>query len=106
MTARHRIPELSPEGRAAAQALRRAVAGEVSASPLKRWLYSTDASGYRVVPEVVVVAASTDDLVAAATVAAETGLTLVARGAASSTAGQAIGPGIVLDLSLIHISEP
>ena len=97
MTARHRIPELSPEGRAAAQALRRAVAGEVSASPLRRWLYSTDASGYRVVPEVVVVAGSPDDLVVAATVAAETGLPLVARGAASSLAGQAIGPGIVVD---------
>ena len=97
MTTRHRIAELSPEGRVAAQALRRSVAGEVSASPLKRWLYSTDASGYRVVPEVVVVAGSTDDLVAAATVAAETGLPLVARGAASSTAGQAIGPGIVVD---------
>jgi FAD/FMN-containing dehydrogenase/Fe-S oxidoreductase len=97
MTARHRIPELSPEGRAAAQALRRAVAGEVSASPLRRWLYSTDASGYRVVPEVVVVARSPDDLAVAATVAAETGLPVVARGAASSLAGQAIGPGIVVD---------
>jgi FAD/FMN-containing dehydrogenase/Fe-S oxidoreductase len=97
MTDRHRIPELSPEGRAAAQALRRAVAGEVSASPLRRWLYSTDASGYRIVPEVVVVAASPDDLAAAAIVAAETGLSIVARGAASSLAGQAIGPGIVVD---------
>ncbi len=57
MAARHRIPELSPEGRAAAEALRRDVAGEVSTTPLRRWLYSTDASGYRVVPEVVVVAA-------------------------------------------------
>ena len=97
MTVRHRIPELSPEGRAAAQALRHAVAGEVSASPLRRWLYSTDASGYRVVPELVVVAGSPDDLAIAATVAAETGLPLVARGAASSLAGQAIGPGIVVD---------
>ena len=58
MAARHRIPELSPEGRAAAEALRRDVAGEVSTTPLRRWLYSTDASGYRVVPEVVLVAGS------------------------------------------------
>jgi len=97
MTARHRIPELSPEGRAAGQALRCAVAGKVSASPLSRWLYSTDASGYRVVPEVVVAAGSPDDLAVVATVAAETGLPVVARGAASSLAGQAIGPGIVVD---------
>ena len=97
MTARHRIPELSPEGRAAAQALRGAVAGEVVTTPLRRWLYSTDASGYRVVPEVVVVAASPDDLAAVAAVSAQTGLPVVARGAASSLAGQAIGPGIVVD---------
>ena len=97
MTGRHRIPELSPEGRAAAQALRGAVAGEVWTSPLRRWLYSTDASGYRVVPEVVLVAASPDDLEAAAAVAAETGLPVTARGAASSVAGQAVGPGIAVD---------
>ena len=97
MAARHRIPELSPEGRAAAQALRGAVAGEVVTTPLRRWLYSTDASGYRVVPEVVVVAASPDDLAAVAAVSAQTGLPVVARGAASSLAGQAIGPGIAVD---------
>ena len=66
-------------------------------SPLRRWLYSTDASDYRIVPEVVLVAASPDDLAAAAAVSAETGLPVVARGAASSLAGQAIGPGIVVD---------
>lgn len=97
MQTRHRIPELTPEGRAAAQALRGAVAGEVWTTPLRRWLYSTDASLYRVVPEVVVVAAAPDDLAAAATVSGETGLPLVARGAATSVAGQAIGPGIMVD---------
>ena len=97
MTARHRVPELSPEGRAAAEALRRDVAGEVSTTPLRRWLYSTDASGYRVVPEVVLVAGSPDDLAVAAAASAATGLPVVARGAASSVAGQAIGPGIVVD---------
>ena len=30
--------------------------GEVWTTPLRRWLYSTDASGYRIVPEVVLVA--------------------------------------------------
>ena len=97
MSVRHRIPELSPEGRAAAAALRRAAAGEVWTTHLRRWLYSTDASGYRVIPEVVLVAGSTDDLAAAAEVSAQTGLPVVARGAASSVAGQAIGPGIVVD---------
>ncbi len=97
MGARHRIPRLSEEGRAAAEALRRAVAGEVSTTPLRRWLYSTDASSYRVVPEVVLVAGSTDDLAVAAAVARESGLPISARGAASSVAGQAVGPGIAVD---------
>src|SRR5450759_4001289 len=97
MGARHRIPELSPEGRAAAAALRRAAAGAVSTSPLTRWLYSTDASIYRVVPDVVLVASSIADLNAAAAIAAEYGVPLVARGAATSVAGQAVGPGIAVD---------
>jgi FAD/FMN-containing dehydrogenase len=97
MSARHRIPELSPEGRAAAAALRRAAAGTVSTSPLTRWLYSTDASIYRVVPDVVLVASSVADLHAAAAIAAEYDVPLVARGAATSVAGQAVGPGIAVD---------
>ena len=97
MGARHRISRLSEEGRAAAESLRRVVAGEVWTTPLRRWLYSTDASSYRVVPEVVLVAGSTDDLAAAAQVARETGLPITARGAASSVAGQAIGSGIAVD---------
>jgi len=97
MSVRHRIPEVSPEGRAAAAALRRVVAGDVSISPLRRWLYSTDASGYRVVPDAVLLAASADDLLAAAAVATEYAVPLVARGAGTSLAGQAIGPGIAVD---------
>jgi FAD/FMN-containing dehydrogenase/Fe-S oxidoreductase len=97
MGARHRIPELTPAGRAAGEALRRVADGSVSTSPLTRWLYSTDASIYRVVPDVVLVAASVGDLHAAAAVAAEHGVPLVARGAATSLAGQAVGPGIAVD---------
>jgi FAD/FMN-containing dehydrogenase/Fe-S oxidoreductase len=78
--------------------------GEVHTSALRRWLYSTDASGYRVVPDVVLVAGSTDDLIAAASVAAEHGMPLVVRGAGTSLAGQAIGPGIMVDcFKLDHI---
>ena len=97
MSARHRIPDVTPEGRAAGEALRRAAAGAVSTSPLTRWLYATDASIYRVVPDVVLVAEEVADLHAAVEVAAEFGVPLVARGAATSLAGQAIGPGIAVD---------
>jgi len=91
------IPEPSAAGRAAAEELRRRVAGRVLTTPLSRWLYSTDASSYRIVPEVVLVAGHVDDLAVAAEVAAQRGVALVARGAATSVAGQAIGSGIVVD---------
>ncbi len=97
MSERRHIPEVTPAGRAAAQALRGQVAGEVCTTPLARWLYSTDASIYRVVPDAVVVAVSPDDLVAVAAVAHEYGVPLVARGSATSVSGQAIGPGIAVD---------
>ena len=97
MSERRPIPEVTSAGRAAAQALRGQVAGEVRTSALARWLYSTDASIYRVVPDAVVVAASPDDLAAVASVAREYGVPVVARGAATSVSGQAIGPGIAVD---------
>ena len=97
MSARHRIPEPSPEARAAVAALRPLVAGEVFESPLRRWLYSTDASSYRVVPDAVLVAGSVEDLHAVMDVCARYRVPIVARGAASSCAGQAIGPGIAVD---------
>ena len=82
---------------AAAAELRRLVAGRVSTTAVSRWLYSTDSSGYRVVPEAVLVAGDVGDLAAAAAVAAEHGLPVTVRGAGSSLAGQAIGPGLVVD---------
>ncbi len=97
MSPRHRIAEPTPEARAAAEALRPLVAGQISLSPLQRWLYSTDASSYRVVPDAVLVAGSVDDLHAVMDVARRYGVPVVARGAASSCAGQAVGPGIAVD---------
>lgn len=97
MNAGKPIAELGPRAHAAADALRRVVAGDVSTSTLTRWLYSTDASSYRVVPDVVLVAGEPDDLIAAACIAAEHEMPLVVRGAGTSLAGQAIGPGIIVD---------
>ena len=97
MTSRQAIREPSAAAAAAAAQLRRLVAGRVSTSAVSRWLYSTDASGYRVVPQAVLVAGVVDDLFAAAAVAAEHGLAVTVRGAGTSLAGQAIGPGLVVD---------
>ena len=84
MDAPYPLADLEPRAGAAAEALRRVVAGRVVTSPLGRWMYSTDASSYRVVPDVVLVAAETGDLIAAASVAAEYELPLVMRGAGTS----------------------
>jgi FAD/FMN-containing dehydrogenase/Fe-S oxidoreductase len=79
------------------EALRRAGVGDVDDSTLARAMYSTDASLYRVVPQVVVRPRHVDEIVAAHTVAREYGVPLTARGAGTSIAGNAVGTGIVVD---------
>ncbi|MFE3320277.1 FAD-binding and (Fe-S)-binding domain-containing protein [Nocardia sp. NPDC059195] len=82
-----------------ADALRRQVGCTVDASVRRRVEYSADASNYRVRPAMVVFARADDDVAAAVTFARENGLSITARGAGTSVAGNAIGPGIVLDFS-------
>ena len=78
-------------------ALRAAGVGDVDDSTLARALYSTDASLYRVPPQVVVRPRDRDELLATLSVARETGTALTMRGAGTSIAGNAAGPGIVVD---------
>ncbi|MGO1737367.1 MAG: FAD-binding and (Fe-S)-binding domain-containing protein [Actinomycetaceae bacterium] len=80
-------------------ALRSAVDGEVSSGTRRRAEYSTDASNYRVVPQVVVVPRDVPDTLAALDVARTAGAPVTLRGGGTSTAGNSIGPGVVLDLS-------
>lgn len=72
--------------------------------------YSTDASNYRVVPAAVVVARHVDDVLAVAEVCRETGTPLTMRGGGTSVAGNAVGPGVVVDVSRhltrIHAIDP
>ena len=82
-----------------AQALRAAMRGEVDQSSRRRAEYSSDASNYRVVPQVVAFPRDTDDILAAAGVSRRTGTPLTTRGAGTSIAGNAVGAGIVLDTS-------
>ena len=82
-----------------AQALRAAMRGEVDESPRRRAEYSSDASNYRVVPQVVAFPRDTDDVLAVAEVSRRTGTPLTTRGAGTSIAGNAVGAGIVLDTS-------
>ncbi|MBF4160743.1 FAD-binding and (Fe-S)-binding domain-containing protein [Nocardioides acrostichi] len=80
----------------AAELRRRGVA-RVDASRLVRALYSSDASLYRVVPQVVVRAQHVDELVLVHEVSRDLGVPVTLRGAGTSIAGNAVGPGIVID---------
>lgn len=79
--------------------LQRAMPGKVDGGTRRRGEYSSDASNYRVVPEVVAFPSETDDVLAALEVARSTGTPVTMRGGGTSVAGNAVGPGIVLDLS-------
>ncbi|TQL45076.1 FAD/FMN-containing dehydrogenase, partial [Homoserinimonas aerilata] len=79
--------------------LSRVVGGSVETDARRRAEYSSDASNYRVVPEVVVFPRDVDDILAVAEVSRETGTPLTTRGGGTSVAGNAVGPGIVMDLS-------
>jgi len=79
--------------------LRRAGVAEVDASSRRRAEYSSDASNYRLVPQVVVFPRAAEEVAQTLSVARRTGTPLVARGAGTSIAGNAVSSGIVLDFS-------
>jgi len=80
--------------------LREAVAGEVSFDDYTQILYATDGSVYGARPAGVVCPRSAEDVEAAVGVAADHDVPVLPRGAGSSLAGQAVGPGcVVLDCS-------
>ena len=80
-------------------ALRREGVTDVDDSTLARALYSSDASIYRVVPQAVVRPRSTEEILATLAVARSAGVPLTMRGAGTSIAGNAVGPGLVVDTS-------
>ena len=92
-------PGAGPAGPDLLAALRRAGVAEVDDSGLARALYSSDASLYRVLPRAVVRPRHADEVVAALAVCRELGVPVTARGAGTSIAGNAVGPGVVIDTS-------
>jgi FAD/FMN-containing dehydrogenase/Fe-S oxidoreductase len=82
-----------------ADALRKAGIPEVDAASRRRAEYSSDASNYRVVPEVVVFPRHTDEILTALAVCRGLGVPLVPRGGGTSIAGNALSTGVVLDAS-------
>ncbi|NYD43372.1 FAD/FMN-containing dehydrogenase/Fe-S oxidoreductase [Nocardioides panaciterrulae] len=77
---------------------------DVDDSTLTRALYSSDASLYRVVPQAVARPRHRDELLAILDVARSTGVPVTMRGAGTSIAGNAVGPGLVVD-TLRHLNR-
>jgi FAD/FMN-containing dehydrogenase len=61
--------------------------------------YAYDASNYRVPPSAVAFPRTADDVCAVLGACREVGVPVTARGGGTSMAGNAIGPGVVLDFS-------
>ncbi len=82
-----------------AQALRRALRGEVRFDQGSRALYATDGSNYRQVPIGVVLPHDVDDALAAISLCREFGAPLLCRGGGTSLSGQCCNVAVVLDFS-------
>jgi FAD/FMN-containing dehydrogenase/Fe-S oxidoreductase len=82
-----------------AAALRGAGLRGIDDSARRRAEYSTDASNYRVVPSVVVFPEHVEEAAAALRVARQFDVPVTSRGGGTSTAGNSVGPGIVVDFS-------
>lgn len=94
-----RIQSLNVDAAALAEALKRAVSGEVKFDDGSRAMYATDASNYRQVPIGVVIPKTADDVIATVALARKFGAPILARGGGTSLAGQCCNVAVVLDMS-------
>ena len=72
---------------------------EVDTAPRRLAEYSSDASLYRVVPTAVAFPRAAEEIAAALQACRDHGVPLITRGAGTSLAGNAIGSGVILDVS-------
>jgi FAD/FMN-containing dehydrogenase/Fe-S oxidoreductase len=79
--------------------LRAELDGDVLDDDGARAAYACDASNHRVVPRCVVLPRDTDDVVRIVTRCAAAAVPITSRGAGTNIAGNAIGPGVVIDFS-------
>jgi FAD/FMN-containing dehydrogenase/Fe-S oxidoreductase len=79
--------------------LKSSITGEIKTDLVTRVLYSTDASIHQIKPLAVVFPHHTDELVSIVLICSQYGVPIIARGSGSSLAGQAIGPGVIIDCS-------
>ena len=93
-----------PDPEEVAAALRRAGLGELSHATMRRALYTSDASLFRVVPSVVAYPRDADEVAAALAACTSLGVPLTCRGAGTSIAGNSIGTGVILDFTR-HLAD-
>jgi FAD/FMN-containing dehydrogenase/Fe-S oxidoreductase len=89
-------PEIAELG---SQLQRRGVAEVLDTTELTRALYSSDASLYRVVPQAVARPRTVEDVAALLEAARAVGMAVTTRGAGTSCSGNAVGSGLILDMS-------
>jgi FAD/FMN-containing dehydrogenase/Fe-S oxidoreductase len=75
------------------------IQGDVTWDSFSRGRYSTDASIYQCFPAGVVAPKTAADVAIMLEMAREEGLPVIARGGGTSTAGQALGEGLIVDFS-------
>jgi FAD/FMN-containing dehydrogenase/Fe-S oxidoreductase len=83
----------------ASQLQQRGVGEVLDTTALTRALYSSDASLYRVVPLAVAQPRTLEAVAAVLDAARVAGMPVTTRGAGTSCAGNAVGPGLILDTS-------
>ena len=86
-------------GRAFWERLAHEIEGDAASGIFARGRYSTDASMYQCFPAGAAAPKSANDIAIILEMAREEGLPVIARGGGTSTAGQALGEGIVIDFS-------
>jgi len=84
--------------------LRQRLRGEIHAERAIRELYSTDASLYYLLPKRVILPRNPSDIHEILSFSKKNNVPLTPRGSGTSTAGQAIGEGMVLDFSR-HLNQ-
>lgn len=76
------------------------IKGRVLSDPIARYCYATDASIFRIVPDIVVQPRVPEDIQSTLIYANEHGLPVAARGAGTGLAGESLTTGIVIDCSV------
>lgn len=84
--------------------LKNTFADRFKTDSLSRILYATDASAYREMPLGVVFPKNTEEIQFLVKLAGDHGFSLIPRTAGTSLAGQVVGPGLVVDVS-VHMNR-